>query len=221
MSRLKVFLSFASEDKVTAGQYKVHLEKYYGFQVFVAHEDNVPSCDWDPEIEENISSSDIFTVLISEKSKTSPFVNQEIGMAIGKGLRIFPIKIDNTDPFGFIYKIHGFPYIRNPEEAVLKNGSKLFSILTSGRREFKAFGNIAIESAIYALSKSPNFSDTNIIIKTLIETEAQHDFNKLHLNQIKAACLSNYEIYGGAFAYPQLHKLLTSKYNVKGLRDPS
>lgn len=208
MSRLKVFLSFASEDKVTAGQYKTHLEKYYGFQVFVAHEDS-------------IASSDVFIVLVSENSKISPFANQEIGMAMGIGLRIFPIKIDATDPFGFIYKIQGFPYIRNPEEAVLKNGSKLFSILTSHRREFKTFGNIAIESAIYALSKSPNFSDTNIIIKTLIEIETQHGFNKQHLNLIKSACLNNFEIYGGAFAYPQLHKLLISKYNVKGLRQPS
>lgn len=220
MSRLKAFLSFASEDHITAGKYKVYLEKFYGFQVFIAHEDNVPACDWDPEIKDNISSADIFIVLVSQNSKVSSFVNQEIGISIGLGLKIFPIKIDETNPFGFIYKIQGFPYIDDLNEAILKNGSKLFSILTSGRKEFKAFGNIAIASAIYALSKSPNFCDSNIIIKTLMESESQHKFSKQHLVLIRAACLNNYEVYGGAWAYPQLHDLLKKKYNIKGLREP-
>lgn len=220
MSRLKTFLSFASADKHIAGSYKTHLEKYYGFQVFVAHEDNVPSYDWDPEIKDNISLADIFIILVSKDSEISSFVNQEIGIAIGIGTRIFPIKIDKTNPFGFIYKTHGFPYIKDPSEAIVRNGSKLLSILTSDRKEFKIFGDIAIESTIHALSKSPQFTDTNIIIKTLIETESQKDFNKQHIGLLKSACTNNYEVYGGAFTYPQLHKLLTSKYNVKGLRKP-
>lgn len=218
MKRLKVFLSFASEDKQTAGHYKKHLEKYYGFQVFVAHEDNVPSCDWDPEIKNNISSANIFMVLVSINSANSPFVNQEIGIAIGSNVRIFPIKIDETNPFGFIYKIHGFPYMGDEDYSILKNGSKLFSILTSTRKEFLAFGNIAIESAIHALSSSPNFKDSNIIIKTLMETEAQRGFSKEHLYLIQSACSGNFEVYGGAFAYNGLKMLLETKYNIKGLR---
>lgn len=218
MSRLKAFLSYASEDKIIAGKYKSHLCKYYGFEVFVAHDDNVPSCDWGPEIKNNISSADIFIVLVSKNSKKKVFVNQEIGIAIGLGIRIFPIKIDPTDPFGFIYKVHGFPYIKDQDKGVLINGSKLFSILTSKRKEFAVFGEMAIESAIHALAQSPHFRDTNVIIRTLLETEAQRNFNKQHLTLIKSACLNNLEVYGGAYAYPGLKKLLEEKYNVKGLR---
>lgn len=218
MKKLKVFLSYASENKRLAGKYKRHLEKYYGFQVFVSHDDNTPSVNWGPEIKNNISKADIFAVLISKYSKKSIFVNQEIGIAIGLDIRIFPVKIDRTNPFGFIYEIHGFPYIQDQDKALLKNGSKLFSILTSKKREFKEFGNIAIESAIYALSKSLHFKDTNIIIETLLEAENQHPFNKQHLTYIKSACLNNYEVYGGAFAYPGLKRLLESKYKVTGLK---
>lgn len=218
MSQLKVFLSYSSEDKVNAGDYKRHLEKYYGFQVFIAHEDNTPACDWNPEIKTNISRSDIFIVLISESSEKSVFVNQEIGIAIGLGIKIFPIKIDQTNPFGFIYKIQGFPYIENHDNPILINGSKLFSILTSNRKEFLMFGDIAIESAAYALANSAHFRDSNIIIKTLIETETQREFNNKHIELLKSACQNNYEVYGGAFEYSTLKRLLENKYNIRKLR---
>jgi len=215
---IKAFLSYSDKDKHLAGRYKRHLEKYYGFQVYVAHDDNTPSLDWGPEIKDSIELTDIFITLVSKNSKNSCFVNQEIGIAICLGVPVFPIKIDKTNPFGFIYKIHGFPYIEDEDSAVLKNGSKLFSLLTSNKREFLDFGKIAIESAIYALLKSPHFKDTNIIIETLLETENQRGFNNRHLYRLKKACLNNYEIYGGAFAYPRLKKLLKNKYNVKGLK---
>jgi hypothetical protein len=217
VSQLKVFLSYSSDDKALAGSYKNHLEKYYGFGVFVAHDDNVPSCDWGPEIKDSISKTDIFIVLISEASKKSEFVNQEIGIAIAFNIRIFPIKIDGSNPFGFIYKIHGFPYIKDQDKAILENGSKLFSILTSSRDEFKAFGDLAIESAIYSLSKTSHFKETNIIIKTLMETEAQRGFNPNHLSLLKAVCHNNYEVYGGAFEYYPLKKLLENKYDIEDL----
>jgi len=52
--------------------------------------------------------------------------------------------------------------------------------LTSGREEFKLFGELAVESTIHALSRSLNFNCSNIIIRTLIESEAQLGFNLTH-----------------------------------------
>jgi hypothetical protein len=218
MTQLRVFLSYSSEDKFIAGKYKESLEKYYGFKVFVAHDDNIPSLEWGPEIKDNISKADIFIVLVSINSKKSEFVNQEIGIAIALNIRIFPIKIDSTNPFGFIYKIHGFPFIKDNKIGLLTNGTILFSILTSDRSEFKILGELAIDSAIYALSKSPNWVDSNRIIKTLLGAESQKKFNQKQINLLCEACNNNYEVYGGAFEYESLKQLLEKRYDIRGLK---
>jgi len=218
MTPLRVFLSYADKDKSLAGKYKEHLEKYYGFKVFVAHDDNVPSLEWGPEIKDNVSIADIFVLLVSKNAKKSEFVNQEIGIAIALDKRFFPIKIDETNPFGFIYKIHGFLYIKDSQIGLLKNGTILFSILTSNRPEFKALGELAIDSAIYALSQSPNWKDSNIIIKTLMGAEKQKKFNQKQIEQLCRACKNNHEVYGGAFEYEPLKEMLKKKYTVKGLK---
>jgi hypothetical protein len=217
MSQLKVFLSYSLKDKRVAGDYKKHLETYYGFQVFVAHDDLTPACEWNNEIIDNIRLSDIFVVLISKNSEQSVFVNQEIGIALGLKTRIFPIKIHSTNPFGFIEKIQGFPYIKS-EAAVISNGSKLFSILTSGREEFSLFGEIAMESIIHALSQSLNFNCSNIIIGTLIESESQLGFSSKHVELLISVCNNNNQVYGGAYKYSSLKKLLEKKYKVHNIR---
>lgn len=214
MSQLKAFLSYSSENDELAGSYKKHLEKYYGFKVFVAHDDNIPSLDWASEIRDQISTSDIFIILVSSDSEKSTLVNQEIGMALAFKIRIFPIKIDETNPFGFIDKIHGFAYIPDPDIGILKNGTILFSILTSKRDEFKILGELAIESAIYALSRSGQFKDSNIIIKTLLEAEIQRGFNDKQVQLLKDVCCNNFEVHGGAFEYNPLKTLLEKKYHV-------
>jgi len=217
MSRLKVFLSYSSIDQQVAGNYKRHLEYFYGFEVFVAHDDNIPSVEWFPMIKDNLKRSDIFVVLVSKNSKDSDFVNQEIGMALGINLKIFPVKIDRTNPFGFISNIHGFPF-KDPSDQILINGSKLFSILISNLEEFRAFGDIAVESTAYALSCSENWIDTNVIISTLLESEKNRNFTKKHIELLISACQNNYEVYGRANSYPRLKKLLEDKYEVSGLR---
>ena len=68
MSNLSVFLSYSIKDKVLAGKYKKHLETYYGFKVFVSHDDLVPSEEWNPDIIKEISASDIFLLLVSKNS---------------------------------------------------------------------------------------------------------------------------------------------------------
>ena len=93
----------------------------------------------------------------------------------------------------------------------------MFSLLTTHTPISKDFGNLAVDSAIYALSKSPNWIDTNVIVKLLVETENLRAFNNEQLEAVKAACCGNYEVYGGANSYPALKKLLETKYGIKGL----
>jgi len=215
--RLKVFIAYADEDKSLAGEYKTYLEVHCGFRVFVAHEDNVPARDWMPQIKENISASDVMAVLISERSKQSNYVNQEIGIAIGLDIRIFPFMVDGTPPFGFIDKIHGFPFVKTTELRIVRHCSMFFSVLTTDTEISSNFDYLAVNSVIYALSNSPNWKDTNVIINLLTETEKHNNFTKEQLTSIKSACCSNSEVYGGAYAYPDFKKLLETKYGIKGL----
>jgi hypothetical protein len=217
MDQLLVFMSYAAEDKHLAGAYKRFLEKFFGFKVFVAHDDNIPSLEWDPEITENIKRCHIFLLLCSESSKRSSFVNQEIGIALCENKRLFPISVDGTKPFGFIAKIQGFPFVDKPDHVVTINSSKLFLILTSRRPEFSVLGDISIHSAALALRSSENFIDTNLTIKILTQAHKQRRFAPRHIKALEQACKSNLEIYGGAFEYPRLKELLEKEYDVKEL----
>ena len=67
---VRVFVSYATANKILAGNLKVALEEF-GLEVFLAHEDINPSAEWPGAILQNLKSTDIFMPLITENFKTS------------------------------------------------------------------------------------------------------------------------------------------------------
>ena len=103
---IRIFLSYSSDDGILAGKIKRYLEDYFGFEVFLAHEDIGAAEEWPKVIIENLKSTDIFMPLLSPNFTKSSFTDQETGMAFILGKGIIPISVETgVTPYGFINKI--------------------------------------------------------------------------------------------------------------------
>lgn len=77
---MKIFISYANEDKKEAGT--LHsLLSLLGFQCFLAHEDIKKGELWRAAIVKELKAADVFVVLLSEYALKSAWVQQECGMA--------------------------------------------------------------------------------------------------------------------------------------------
>ncbi|MGB6386508.1 MAG: toll/interleukin-1 receptor domain-containing protein [Terriglobales bacterium] len=102
----RVFLSHKSEVKKEAADLKKRLGSF-GISSFVAHEDIVPTKEWQDEIENALASTDAFVALMTEGFHDSLWTDQEVGFAIGRGVPIIAAKL-GRDPYGFIGKFQAF-----------------------------------------------------------------------------------------------------------------
>lgn len=101
----KLFLSHIASFKKTTSILQ-SLLKNYGISAFVAHEDIEPTKEWQDEIEVGLQTMDAFAAILMDGFKESHWCDQEVGVAIGRGILIIPI-MRGLKPYGFIGKYQG------------------------------------------------------------------------------------------------------------------
>jgi len=106
---MKVFISYAHQDKELVGNIKRYLEGYYGFDVFLAHEDISPSLKWEEVIILNLDTCNIFIAFLTNHFKNSEWTDQETGFALKRGIKIIPINA-GLNPYGFISRYQALSY---------------------------------------------------------------------------------------------------------------
>ncbi|MBE3038624.1 MAG: TIR domain-containing protein, partial [Chloroflexi bacterium] len=94
-----VFISYASEDKITADAVCAGLEKA-GIRCWIAPRDILTSENYDDAIIKAINASKVMVVIFSAYIFQSQFVKSEVERAFSKGLIIAPFRIENIDPQG-------------------------------------------------------------------------------------------------------------------------
>lgn len=92
-----VFISYASEDVVTAQQICKFLEQQ-GFRCWLAPRDLLPSQDYAEKIIEAIEDATAVVVLLSEHANASKFVKGEIEQAFSIGHPIFTFRLQEVMP---------------------------------------------------------------------------------------------------------------------------
>lgn len=97
---LRLFISHVSEQKELASSIAEELHAY-GVSGFVAHEDIEPTKEWENEIILALNTMDAFLALLTPGFETSRWTGQEIGVAIGRGVLVVPVRL-GLDPYGFI-----------------------------------------------------------------------------------------------------------------------
>jgi TIR domain len=98
----RLFISHISKDKDKAIRLKDCLAPF-AISGFVAHEDILPTLEWQSEIERALYSMDAFIAIHTEGFSASCWTQQEIGFAVGRGAKIISFKM-GEDPTGFISK---------------------------------------------------------------------------------------------------------------------
>ncbi|QXQ05581.1 toll/interleukin-1 receptor domain-containing protein [Sphingosinicellaceae bacterium] len=98
--RFRVFVSHISKNRTTATALKQSLA-FFAIAGFVAHEDVVPTLQWQDEIERALSTMDAFVAIHTSGFRESTWCQQEVGFAVGRGVKIISLKM-GEDPTGFL-----------------------------------------------------------------------------------------------------------------------
>lgn len=87
----RLFISHISENKVSAKNLKVCLEKW-GIHGFVAHEDIEPSKEWTSILTDALFSMNALCAILVKRFRYSSWCDQEVGIALGQNKLCIPIK---------------------------------------------------------------------------------------------------------------------------------
>lgn len=144
----KLFLSHISSFKKTTSQLQSAL-RTYGVSAFVAHVDIEPTKEWQDEIEAGLYSMDALAAILMPGFKDSNWTDQEVGIAIGRGVLVIPVMRGST-PYGFISKYQGLHAEGKTVAAVAEN---IFRILTSSPKTRTRMLSCLIETTVRAASE--------------------------------------------------------------------
>lgn len=106
-NQLRLFLSHVARHRVAVSHLKRELD-YLGISSFVAHEDIVPSLEWQAEIGVAIRSMQAMAALLTPEFHRSKWTDQEVGMAIASGVLLVPIRL-GLAPYAFMAKSQALP----------------------------------------------------------------------------------------------------------------
>lgn len=101
----RIFISHTSSRRESAHRLKEALANYQ-IAAFVAHDDIEPTREWQAEIETALRTMDCLVALISPDFMQSQWCDQEVGIAIGRGRLVVPLRV-GSDPHGFLAKYQG------------------------------------------------------------------------------------------------------------------
>jgi hypothetical protein len=106
--QFRLFISHLAKDKGNAIRLKDCLQPY-AISAFVAHEDIVPTFEWQREIERALHVMDAFLAIHTKGFKDSFWTQQEIGFAVARSVKMISLKMEDEDPTGFISKHQALP----------------------------------------------------------------------------------------------------------------
>jgi hypothetical protein len=126
---LRLFISHVSKEKMKAIRLKDCLAAF-GVAGFVAHEDIHPTLEWQTEIERALHTMDAFVAMHTPGFSRSIWTQQEIGFAVGKGVKIISLRM-GEDPTGFVSKQQALPRGRKTAEEI---AAEIDQLLAEDRR---------------------------------------------------------------------------------------
>lgn len=151
---LRIFLSHKTEFKRETKELKDEFLRY-GVASFVAHEDIEPTLEWLDEIERALSTMHVMVPLLTEKFSDSRWTDQEIGVAIGRGVPIVSVRL-GKDPYGFIGKYQG---MQGAGKSVKELAKTLLGLFLRSEK-IKA---TAAEAFVFAVERAASWDHANTL----------------------------------------------------------
>ena len=179
----RLFLSHVAAHKIQVAKLKQALRPY-GITAFVAHEDIIPSLEWQNEIELALQSMYGMAALLTPDFHDSKWTDQEIGVALGRNILVIPIRL-GTDPYGFIGKVQGLP---GSLEQPTRLAESIFKVLLDKPKTHKHMR----KALVLAFGAASSFQ-ISIALSKLIST-LQH-FAEDEKAILRRACKENDQVF--------------------------
>lgn len=198
LNAFRLFLSHHSSYKNEAGELKNSLEAF-AVSAFVAHVDIEPIQLWSDEIESALYTAHALVALLTNDFHPSQWTDQEIGVAIGRGLLVVPIKI-GTDPYGLMGK---YQAIAGSNRTISEIAADLFNIfLNDGRSKDQM-----VRALVLKLENSRSFEETQESLDLLDRIEYQDRF-LVPLWRLRLAATENPHVDGAPGALERVDALV-------------
>ncbi len=199
-SRLRMFLSHLAAHRALAAELQQALYPL-GISCFVAHNDIVPTEEWQTQIEVALSTCDLLVALLHPEFHKSSWTDQEIGFAMGRGIPVFAVRI-GQDPYGFIGRFQAFNGLGKPIPTLAKE--LLVACLKHKQTQTTIAGAL-----VSRFEESESFANAKERIKYLEDLET---WEQSFSDRITAAAEANGQI-SGSFGVPQRVKALVKKWS--------
>ena len=189
---VRLFISHRDKHKKEARELADALEAY-GISSFVAHEAIEAMTEWQAEIMKGLETMEIMLTFITDDFHESVWVNQEIGFALARNIPILSLKLQSTDPRGFV---SGKQALKGNFERPSDSALEIYRLLEKKLNDKKRLQSALITAFI----ESPNWDNTrdqfdrlNKVVESLSEKEVERIIDGFKKNDqlYRAAYLKN------------------------------
>jgi hypothetical protein len=193
----KLFISHKATIKKFAKELKDALIRY-GIDAFVAHEDIPATTLWLETIENALFSADTLIGLLSDDFHSSEWTDQEIGIAIGRNIPVFMVKLA-VPPYGFVGKFQAIPY-RNGH-TVLELAHEIFWHLL----ENSIINEKVLSALVFSFENAPDYYVANDLFNLFLKVDS---IPKVLLNRISKAYENNPNVKAAYTVKNRLQELI-------------
>ena len=169
---VRLFISHRDIHKIKANELARALEAY-GVSSFVAHDSIEPMTIWQAEIIKALETMEIMLAFITNDFHDSIWTDQEIGFALGRNVPVVSLKLQETNPSGFIANQQALKC--SPDDPA-QAAPEIYTLLSKKLGDKQRLQS----SLIRAFLKSPNWDETRKrfdymrgVVRELSETEAE------------------------------------------------
>jgi hypothetical protein len=169
---VRVFLSHSAHHKQFIGQVADELA-VSGIHAFVAHDTMEYEQPWQDQIENGLRTMQAFVALVHPEFLTSPWCQQEVGWALGRGVPRYVIRYP-VDPAGFIGRTQW------PQGNDLTT-REVAALILEWVSRIPEFSDQIVDGLLAALSAAQNYLDAGTTARRLatIDTLTPQQWTKL------------------------------------------
>jgi len=181
---IRLFISHKNKYKKEAALLGEYLNKS-GVSCFVAHDTIEPMSKWQKEIWKALMTMEVLLAFITDDFSEGDWTDQELGVALGRGIPIIPLKIQSKPPHGFISETQA---VKGGLEDLESTSNQVFETIVNKIDQKGRLKTAAIE----AWANSSNFYDTMDSFKRLNHFDG---FTGKHIERIISAFNANDQLY--------------------------
>lgn len=197
--KFRLFLTHCASYKAEVAQLQSALAPL-GVSAFVAHADIEPTKQWEQEIERALQTMEALAAMLTSDFPQSRWCDQEVGIALGQGKLVIPIKVD-IDPYGFLAKHQA---LRAPRGALETAAPPIMDVLLKHPGTMVSMTN----AVVGAFAEAWNFATAKTLVGVL---ETLPQLSKEQATVIAQAVEENGQVHD-AWGVPERARALLNRH---------